>query len=671
MLAWCWAAGWVLVVAACGDDSTSTPDGGDGDVTLDEGGESETTPDVPEDGEAETDVVGCTDLDSDGHGRGCAAGPDCDDGDPTVFDTCASCAGAFPPAGCQCVPWVEAACYSGPPGTAGVGVCLAGVRPCVDNHLQYECPGQVLPDAEESCGDGVDNNCNGLGDEEAAGPCGTCDATCNTSGARVPRAADPGATGLDDDPGGSGVVLGVDDIAAAVVWVPNTDEGSVSKLDIRTGVELGRYRVGQTGTANDAPSRTAVDGIGDLYVANQANVSAVMAQGSVTKIAGDLDHCVDRNRSGAIDTSSGATRLPLGTDECVLWTAPIGASGAVPRAMVVRGAAGGGAGTPWVGTWTEQRFYRIDPTTGAVSSSVDLEVNPFGAVVAGDWIWVAGRAPDPAGVQRFNVVTSGLDPVVPAPAECDPYGIAADAAGRVWIGGTRGYVCRYDPADGSWHNVAVPRANATGVAVSPTDVVWVVSYDATAVSLSQFPSTDSSLIASTAVPGDTTWAVASDRFGYVWTVNYASNTVTRFDPATSAAEQFATGRGPVAYSDFTGLERTIVSTSGSWSADYERCDTADGDRWGEVRWTIDTPGDSTVGLFAATAATADGLAGATRVPLVTIPPGSVTPVDIEAALTAAGATSAAHLRLFVELTAGTAGESPAVHSVEVQWHCAG
>jgi len=662
----CWAAGLFLMGAACGDDTTPSADAGD--ATGDDG---EVPADGMDDGVGDTEVAGCVDLDSDGHGRNCPAGPDCDDADPTVFDTCATCAGEYPPPGCQCVPWIEAACYDGPVGTAGVGACQAGTRPCEGNHLQYECVGEVVPAAEELCGDGVDNNCNGLGDEEAAGPCRNCDPTCHTSGEVEPHRADPGATGLDDNPDGPGVVLGVDDVEAAVVWVPNTDEGSVSKLDIRTGVELGRYRVGQTGTANDAPSRTAVDGVGDLYVANQANVSPVMAQGSVTKIAGDPDHCVDRNRDGDIDTSPGSTRLPLGTDECVLWTAPIGATGAVPRAMTVHGAAAGGAGTPWVGVENEMRFYRLDPATGAPSTVVDVEIHPFGAVVAGDWIWVAGRTPEPGGLQRFDAVRGGLDPVIPAPGECDPYGIAVDAAGRVWIGGTRGHVCRYDPADGSWFAVATPRANAPGVAVSPADVVWVVSQDAGGTSLSQFPASDPAAIASVEVPGASPWAVAADRFGYVWTVNYASSNVTRFDPATSETAQFPTGRGPMAYGDFTGLERTIVCSTGVWIADFTRCDATEDDRWGDLRWTVETPGDSTVRISAATAATAEELGSAARVPLVTIPPGSPTPVGIEEALAAGGASSAAHLRLYVELAAGTAGESPVVRAVEVQWHCAG
>ncbi|MBI5499376.1 MAG: hypothetical protein HY907_03975 [Deltaproteobacteria bacterium] len=659
---------------ACDGNGGSTPDavddGGEADE-LSEVTETSDTPevtDVPDVPDGEGGV--CVDVDLDGHGPSCAAGPDCDDADPTVFDACATCAGDFPPAGCRCVPWDPHPCYEGPAGTDGVGQCAAGDRPCTGDHLQYECTGQTLPGPAEICGDSVDNDCNGLGDEEAAGPCHDCDSTCNTSGTVVPDPDDPGSTGVGANPSGPGVVLGVEDIHAAFVWVPNTEEGSVSKLEIATGTELGRYRVGQTGTNNDAPSRTAVDGFGDLYVAAQADVSPVMNQGSVSKIAGDASHCVDRNVSGTIDTSVGATRLPLGTDECVLWRAPVGDPGAVPRALAVHVGAVGTAGSPWVGTWNEQRFYRLDPRNGSVADTVDVEVKPFGAVAAGDWIWISGREPAPAGIQRFSAATGGLDPVVTAPAECDAYGIAVDASGRVYLGGTGSSICRYDPADGSWLTIALPRSNATGVAVSPADVVWAVSRDATAVSLSQFPASDPAAIVSTDVPGDAAWAVAADGFGYVWTVNHDSATVTRLNAGTSETAQFPVGRGPVAYSDFVGVERTIVATSGGWYANFERCDVADEDRWGEVRWAISTPADSSVTLSVSSAATAADLETALPVELATIPPATATSADIEAALAAAAIPSNRHLRITAALTAGTGGESPVISGIEVRWHCA-
>ena len=56
-------------------------------------------------------------------------------------------------------------CYTGPTGTAGVGVCRAGLRICSGGILGTTCSGQVLP-STEVCGNATDEDCNGV-----ASPC--------------------------------------------------------------------------------------------------------------------------------------------------------------------------------------------------------------------------------------------------------------------------------------------------------------------------------------------------------------------------------------------------------------------------------------------------------------------------------------------------------------------
>ena len=52
------------------------------------------------------------------------------------------------------------ACYDGPQGTLGVGVCRAGSLVCGDNGVFGNCQGETVPTAEV-CGDNIDQDCNG------------------------------------------------------------------------------------------------------------------------------------------------------------------------------------------------------------------------------------------------------------------------------------------------------------------------------------------------------------------------------------------------------------------------------------------------------------------------------------------------------------------------------
>jgi len=58
------------------------------------------------------------------------------------------------------------------------------------------------------------------------------------------------------------------------IWVPNSNEGTVSKIDTVTGRELGRYRTGPAGVYGN-PSRTTVDLYGNCWVGNRNSGTVV------------------------------------------------------------------------------------------------------------------------------------------------------------------------------------------------------------------------------------------------------------------------------------------------------------------------------------------------------------------------------------------------------------
>jgi hypothetical protein len=115
-----------------------------------------------------------------GGGDPCAT-MNCADANPCTTGGCAAgqctytpvaagtaCAGGFCNSAATCVPAIctpasSEACYSGPAGTDGKGICKAGTRTCDATGQWGSCTGEILPTAE-ICGNGLDDDCDGVAD---------------------------------------------------------------------------------------------------------------------------------------------------------------------------------------------------------------------------------------------------------------------------------------------------------------------------------------------------------------------------------------------------------------------------------------------------------------------------------------------------------------------------
>ena len=121
--------------------------------------------------------------DGDPHGQD--GDPGTPDGDPAGGDN------DYPPVTDDdtlhddCIPGAVEECeYTGPEGTKNVGTCKAATRTCSGNGLWGFCEGEVWPVAEKpeisNCGDGLDNDCNGIADDgididgDGHGRCSDC-----------------------------------------------------------------------------------------------------------------------------------------------------------------------------------------------------------------------------------------------------------------------------------------------------------------------------------------------------------------------------------------------------------------------------------------------------------------------------------------------------------------
>jgi hypothetical protein len=103
----------------------------------------------------EGSVGACGAIDDDA-GIGDAAGADAPDSDAMHPSD-----GADGPTVCS--PGAKESCYSGPAGTAGIGVCALGERTCSPDGQGWSgCVGEVVPSTEAATCDGKDSDCDGL-----------------------------------------------------------------------------------------------------------------------------------------------------------------------------------------------------------------------------------------------------------------------------------------------------------------------------------------------------------------------------------------------------------------------------------------------------------------------------------------------------------------------------
>jgi len=93
-------------------------------------------------------------------------------------------------AGCTCTDGETQPCYTGPPGTEGVGACAAGLRSC-EGGAWGPCTGEALP-GDEDCDGAIDEDCDGAIDEE--GP--SC--VCGDGAVSNDEACDDGNANADD-----------------------------------------------------------------------------------------------------------------------------------------------------------------------------------------------------------------------------------------------------------------------------------------------------------------------------------------------------------------------------------------------------------------------------------------------------------------------------------------
>ncbi|MCC7536939.1 MAG: hypothetical protein IT379_12035 [Deltaproteobacteria bacterium] len=497
--------------------------------------------------------------------------------------------------------------------------------------------------------DRIDNDCDGETDEGLIDICAECVPGCEAT--ETP--GDPGwmpgadnAEGVIVDEEGA-LTLGRMETMSFFVWVAAMDEGTVSKLDSRTNMEVARYpAVGAMAPAgtrpwNEAcnwmdqgncPSRTAVDQNFDAFVANRAFGN----QGSVTKYANREEDCIDRNANGTIDTSrdaNGDGSIDISNpaefvgpdDECILWTASVGGANGVPRAMSIGLAPPDGiVGDVWVGLFNQTQACRLSSATGATVGCYDIGgFHPYGAATDGDGrIWMVDRSVRPGRdiLGWLDPVSTAFTIVSPMPAaacEAVPYGMTVSPDGSIFLAnnGCRPNIYRYQPSTDSWLGFSTPSAaSVRGVAADEAHLWACVSHGGDNFDggednrVEQFRLADLGHVATHHLPTGLAPVGCGVSFdGSVWAIAQSNNLAARLDPATGAWTERTVGLHPYTYSDFIGYGLNVFSEPrGRYRFVVEGCSTGT-NVWQGLRFDGELPPMTAVEIWVRSADTRDGL----------------------------------------------------------------
>lgn len=368
------------------------------------------------------------------------------------------------------------------------------------------------------------------------------------------------------------------------IWVPNSNDGTISKVDTATGAELGRYR---TGPGSGSPSRTTVDLQGNCWVGNR-NTGTVVKVGLL-----ENGQCVDRNKNGKIDTSSGSDLLPWGQDECVLLevslnkgsevTCTVGgqcpSNGSGPRGIAIDA-----NNNLWAGTYNQGMYYQINGTTGAIMKKIDVSGhNPYGGII--DKSGVLWSADIGGNVLRL-VTATGTFTKIPI-AGSQPYGMGLSQDGRLYIAGwCSNKLTMINTATGAiaWIKDTGDSCSR-GVAVTNDGDVWVANSGSNTVTRWTQDGVKKATIQGFQHPT----GVATDAAGKVWVVDYNSSNIYRINPAGNAVELTkAVGGAHYGYSDMTGIvSRSMTTKIGTWTVTLDS--QGDATAWDSLLWAANLP----------------------------------------------------------------------------------
>lgn len=350
------------------------------------------------------------------------------------------------------------------------------------------------------------------------------------------------------------------------IWIANTDDSTVSKINTKTLMEEGRYLTRED--AFGSPSRTSVSFTGDVVVANRF--------GGLTKFWADPEDCVESNGMAGIQTSGGPGNvLTWEMEECRAWFAEFPTTNQRPvawappedpragcDAVVEQRLWTVGSATPGIAPGTGGAggviVWLVDGEDGSVIEEIEVpefpgvQLGAYGGAVDGEGnLYFSTQGALTFGVNwlaRVEIDTLAVT-IWPVPENVAPYGITVDHLGRPWLSSMTGASgARFDPGAEVWDILPGTFTSQGGLMEAPDGWMWLGT-DNGAISIDA----DTLEIGKVFVApggGALTKGISIDVDGYVWAVNQIAYKV---DPDTAVeVGSYAGLSSPYTYSDMTG-----------------------------------------------------------------------------------------------------------------------
>ncbi len=353
--------------------------------------------------------------------------------------------------------------------------------------------------------------------------------------------------------GGGG--MGGGDPDFSYIWIANSAQNTISKVDTQTLQEMGRYWVRPDNQGS--PSRTSVNLSGDVVTASRS--------GGFTKFHARVEDCQDTNGIPGIQTAVDANMLPWDQEECRAWHTPMAYASQRPAAWTQGTFNNATCKYENQKAWTSGNNLQngtvdvllVNGDNGAIEQLVTV------SGIMADFYGIYGAAVDKQGNfwgsqlgQGYLVnVNRETFAVKTWPMVAGGYGMTVDSKGYVWTCSSN--ASRFDPMTETWVTMTV--GGNGGCMEDGKGTLYLGGYANGVPSIVAVNTETLAVTGSYAVP-QYTHGISIDFYGYVWGVSMGTEAY-RVDVDNGGTISTFTGLvGAYTYSDMTGFALSNVGT---------------------------------------------------------------------------------------------------------------